>query len=108
LRLALLIPLSIVVVSTWCVKYGIVLFVTKMNSLWRRPQSNGPMARALAKVRKVGGSLMVTLPKELVEQEDIREGVMVEMEVRKAQGNSFGITPGVGPFAKDDKMRDND
>jgi antitoxin component of MazEF toxin-antitoxin module len=66
------------------------------------------MARALAKARKVGGSLMVTIPKEVVEQEDIREGEIVEVEVRKAQKNFFGVTPGIGPFSREDKMKDHD
>ena len=66
------------------------------------------MAKALARTRKVGGSLMVTIPKEVVEQEDIRVGEIVEVEVRKARRNFFGTTPGIGPFKKGDRMRDHD
>jgi len=65
------------------------------------------MAKSLVKTRKVGGSLMVTIPKEVVEQEDIREGEIVEVEVRKAPKSFFGITPGIGPFTRDDKMKDH-
>jgi bifunctional DNA-binding transcriptional regulator/antitoxin component of YhaV-PrlF toxin-antitoxin module len=64
------------------------------------------MARALAKARKIGGSLMITIPKEVVEQEDIRAGEMVEVEVRKAKKSWFGSTPGIGPFTHDDEGED--
>ena len=66
------------------------------------------MTRALAKARKIGGSLMVTIPKEVVEQEDIREGEFIELEVRKAKRSFFGATPGIGPFTREDKMGDHD
>lgn len=66
------------------------------------------MARTVAKARKIGGSLMVTIPKEVVEQEDIREGQLVELEVRKARRSFFGASPGVGPFTREDRMRDHD
>jgi len=79
-----------------------------MNNLKSDAGPDGPMARTLVTARKVGGSLMVTIPKEVVEQEDIREGEIVEVEVRKAQKSFFGITPGIGPFTKGDKMKDHD
>jgi len=66
------------------------------------------MARTVAKTRRVGGSLMVTIPKEVIEQEGIREGELVELEVRKAKRSFFGITPGIGPFTREDKMTDHD
>jgi len=66
------------------------------------------MTRTVAKARKIGGSLMVTIPKEVVEQEDLREGELVELDVRKAKRSFFGITPGIGPFTRDDKIKDHD
>ena len=51
---------------------------------------------------------MVRLPKEVVQQEDIHEGEMVEVDVRKAKKSFFGITPGIGPFTQEDKMSDHD
>lgn len=62
------------------------------------------MARALARARKIGGSLVVTIPREVVEQEDIAEGEFVELEVRKAKRSWFGATPGIGPFTHEDEM----
>jgi antitoxin component of MazEF toxin-antitoxin module len=66
------------------------------------------MARTVAKARKIGGSLMVTIPKEVVEQEDIREGELVELDVRKARRSFFSVIPGIGPFTREDKMDDHD
>ena len=50
-----------------------------MNNLKKTAASEAPMARTLVKARKVGGSIMVTIPKEVVEQEEIREGELVEV-----------------------------
>ncbi len=61
------------------------------------------MARALAKARKIGGSMMVVIPREVVEQEDIREGELIELEVRRARKSWFGATPGISPFAHEDE-----
>jgi antitoxin component of MazEF toxin-antitoxin module len=66
------------------------------------------VAKTVVKTRKIGGSLIVTIPKEVVEQEDIREGELLELEVRKARRSFFGITPGIGPFTREDKMADHD
>ena len=60
--------------------------------------------KSLVKTRKVGGSIMVTIPKEVVEQEDIREGELVEVEVRKARKSGFGIDPGIGPMTREDEF----
>jgi len=62
------------------------------------------MTRAVIRAKRVGGSIMVRIPKEVVQQEDIHEGEMVEVEVRKAKKNWFGITPGIGPFTHEDEL----
>jgi bifunctional DNA-binding transcriptional regulator/antitoxin component of YhaV-PrlF toxin-antitoxin module len=51
---------------------------------------------------------MVRIPKEVVEQEDIREGEMLELDVRKARRQWFGITPKISDFTHEDgeSMRD--
>ena len=66
------------------------------------------MAKALSKARKVGGSIMVRLPKEVVQQEGIHEGEMVELEVKKAKKSWFGSTPGIGPFSHEDELDTHD
>lgn len=63
------------------------------------------MTECLAKTRKVGGSLVVTLPKELVESEKIKEGEIVEIKVKKLRKKGFGILRGVGPFTAEDELK---
>ncbi len=63
---------------------------------------------ALARVRKVGGSLMVTIPKEVAEEEGIKPGETVNVEVRKVRKSFFGTARGIGPFTAEDEMKDHD
>ncbi len=39
----------------------------------------------VGKIRKVGNSLVVTVPKEEAEELELREGDLVTMEIRKAE-----------------------
>ena len=63
---------------------------------------------AVTRVRKVGGSLVVTIPREVVEAEDVKPGELVNIEVHKAKKSFFGIARGIGPFTPDDEMKDHD
>lgn len=59
---------------------------------------------SLVKTRRVGGSFVVTLPKELVEEERIREGEIVEITVRKVKKEGFGVFRGMQPFTPEDEL----
>ncbi len=63
---------------------------------------------ALARVRKVGGSLVVTIPREVAEEEGVKPGELVNIEIRKTKKSFFGIDRGIGPFTRDDEMTDHD
>ena len=63
------------------------------------------MARCLAKTRKVGGSIVITLPKELVQTQKIRENEFVEVTVKKCRKNGFGVLRGMAPFAVEDELK---
>jgi len=63
---------------------------------------------SVVKVRKVGGSLVVTVPKEIVESEGIREGEIVMIEVRKVKKSFFGAARGVGSFSAEDELTTHD
>ena len=63
---------------------------------------------ALARVRKVGGSLVVTIPREVVEEEGVKPGEMVNIEVRKARKSYFGTARGIAPFTSQDEMKSHD
>ena len=63
------------------------------------------MAGCLAKTRKVGGSIVVTLPKELVETQNIKENQYVEITVKKCRKNGFGMFKGLPPFTTEDELK---
>ena len=48
--------------------------------------------------------MMITIPKEVVEQEDIHDGELVEVEVKKAKKSWFGIDPALGPMTREDEL----
>jgi hypothetical protein len=62
-------------------------------------------AECLAKTRKVGGSLIVTLPKELVETEKIKEGEIVKIRVKKLRKDGYGVLKGMRPFTVENELK---
>jgi Antidote-toxin recognition MazE, bacterial antitoxin len=46
----------------------------------------------------------VRIPKDVVEQEDIRAGELVELEVRKGRKDWFGTFPRLMPFSRGDEL----
>lgn len=66
------------------------------------------MSGSLTKTRKVGGSIVVTLPKAIVESQQIKEGEIIEISVKKVRKDGFGILKGVGPFTAEDELTGHD
>ncbi len=66
------------------------------------------MAKAIVRSRKVGGSIVVRIPKEVAEQEGIGEGELVEVEVRKARKDFYGALKGIGRFSREDELDTHD
>jgi len=62
--------------------------------------------KSLTKTRAVGGSLMITIPKEIVKIEMLREGEVVELEVKKVKIDGFGCLKGIGKFTREDRIED--
>lgn len=62
------------------------------------------MTRVLTKARRIRGSIMVRIPEEAVEQEDIHEGESVEIDVHKVRKSWFGTCPGLGPMTREDEL----
>ena len=56
---------------------------------------------AIVKTKKVGGSVMVTIPKELVEQEHIGIDEKIKITVSKIRKDFFGAFPKLKPFNKE-------
>lgn len=64
-----------------------------------------------AKVRKVGTSLGVLIPKKIIEESEIKEGeevavvILLEAEREKLIKKAFGMTKGAGPFIREKEDR---
>lgn len=63
------------------------------------------MAGCLTKTRKVGGSIVVTLPKQLVQTQKIKENEFVEITVKKCRKDGFGIFKGMSSFTVEDELK---
>jgi len=64
------------------------------------------MTLTIQRAKRVGGSLMVRIPKEIVELENIREAEAVQVDIQKARRSFFGISRGLKPYnKKEDRAR---
>ena len=52
----------------------------------------------VAVVRKVGGSLMITIPKDVADSEGMKEGSTVSARLSRKRRSSFGAFPSLGPW----------
>ncbi len=59
----------------------------------------------VVKTRAIGGSLVVTIPRELVKSRGIAEGELIEVEIKKHQRDFFGSLKGVGVFSEEDELK---
>lgn len=59
----------------------------------------------LARTRKLGGSIIVTLPREIVREDAIREGELVTIEVKRLKKSGFGVLKGISKFSEEDRAR---
>ena len=60
--------------------------------------------KSLSRTRKIGGSLLVTIPKELVVAIGLQANQLVEIEVKKPPQSFFGKVRGIGSFTKEDEL----
>jgi len=61
--------------------------------------------QAITRTRAIGGSLVVTIPKEIVREESLQENEVVEIQVKKIKKSGFGILKGMRPFTQKDKFK---
>lgn len=61
------------------------------------------MTTIAAKAKRVGGSIMVTLPKPVVDLLGITEGDILELSIRLPQEDLFGALRGIGEFTEEDR-----
>jgi len=60
----------------------------------------------VTKTRKVGGSLVVTIPARIVELEQLEEDQLVEIKLKRKKIDGFGLLKGIGSFTRKDRMED--
>jgi len=62
--------------------------------------------KTIARTRRIGGSLVVTIPSSVVKEKQLEENEMVDFVVQKRKINGFGALKGIGSFTKRDRMED--
>lgn len=62
------------------------------------------MVEILQRAKRVGGSIMVRIPKDTVEFERIADGDLIRFEPKKVRKDVFGSLPDIGPFTREDKL----
>lgn len=59
----------------------------------------------LTKLRKVGGSVMARIPKEVLEHESLHPGEVVKLEVKKVKISGFGIFKDMRSFTHNERKK---
>ena len=59
---------------------------------------------SVTKLRKVGGSIIATVPKKIIELEGLLPGQTVKISVEKIRKSGFGALRGIGSFTKEDEQ----
>jgi len=62
------------------------------------------MVQTIQKTKRIGGSLMVRIPKDIVDNEHIQQGDVIQLDIKKLRKDWFGAFPGIAPFKKEDRM----
>jgi antitoxin component of MazEF toxin-antitoxin module len=63
---------------------------------------------SVTKTRRVGGSLVVTIPKKLIDSRKIKEGELVEISVKKVKIDGFGAFRKLKSFRTEDELNAHD
>jgi antitoxin component of MazEF toxin-antitoxin module len=61
--------------------------------------------KSLTRTRAVGGSLIITIPSEIVKEKSLKEGELVEIDVEKIKQSYFGRFKGIGSMTQEDKFK---
>ena len=57
-----------------------------------------------SKTRKVGGSIVTTIPKEVVKDLGLKENETVELEIRKPEKSFFGAFKKLSKYSRKDRV----
>ena len=58
---------------------------------------------SITKLRKVGGSIVATVPNKIIELEGFIPGQIVKIKIERIKKSFFGIAKGIGSFTKEDE-----
>lgn len=64
--------------------------------------------QVIVKTRKVGGSVMATFPKNVVDALDIKDNEFLKVDVEKVKKDFFGKLKGIGKFSIEDELDTHD
>lgn len=56
------------------------------------------------RTRRIGGSIIATIPKEAVKELGIRSGELIRSDIKKVKKDFFGRFHGLGKFSKEDEL----
>lgn len=59
---------------------------------------------AITVTRRIGGSLVVTIPRKIVELQHLQENQPVLIDIQKKKISGFGISHGLASFSASDKF----
>ena len=62
--------------------------------------------KSIVRTRNIGGSLVVTIPIEIVKTEMLEKEDVVEIQIEKVKRDFFGELKGLKPFTRVDRMKD--
>jgi antitoxin component of MazEF toxin-antitoxin module len=61
--------------------------------------------KTLTKARVLGGSLVITIPRRIVEEENIKPDEFIEINIEKMKKSFFGVASKITPFTKKDELK---
>ena len=62
---------------------------------------------AIVRAKKIGGSIMVTIPSQITKLKQIGGDELLEIRVRKRKIDGFGALKGIGSYDREeDRMKD--
>lgn len=57
----------------------------------------------ITKLRRVGGSIVATVPKKVIDLEEFMPGQIVKIKIEKVKKSGFGALRGIGSFTEEDE-----
>ena len=61
--------------------------------------------KTITKTRTIGGSLVITIPSNIVKNERLKENEVIEIEIKKLKKDYFGALRGLGSFTEEDELK---